>query len=192
MSNMSQANIVSFFFLISRGILALTRLELNPRSSQQGSYPYSPRSWTQLLCFELCRDAARQGNPANHRGKFCSLQKINQACPVGLPIYDLPLQGTSISSSVSKPSTYCFSFDALCTHYQPTNTRISFLLAVNPLFFPKGRAGWTEQTRHLAFHHKPKYQLESLRLAQLQHIPISCKHQPSNIPVRQQLQGHLV
>lgn len=83
---------------------------------------------------------------------------------------------------ISKPSTYCFSFDALCSHYQPTNTGISFLLAVNPLFFPRGRAGWTEQTRHLAFHHKPKYQLESLRLAQLQYIPISCKHQPGNIP----------
>lgn len=83
---------------------------------------------------------------------------------------------------ISKPSTYCFSFDALCSHYQPTNTGISFLLAVNPLFSPRGRAGWTEQTRHLAFHHKPKYQLESLRLAQLQYIPISCKHQPGNIP----------
>lgn len=90
---------------------------------------------------------------------------------------------------ILKPSTNCFSFDDTHSHYQPTNTRISFL-ALKPLFSLLGTAGRAEQTMHLAFNHN--YQFESSRFAQLQNIPTGCRHQPSNISVRQQLQGYLI
>jgi len=83
---------------------------------------------------------------------------------------------------ISKPSTHCLSFDATRSYYQPTNARISFLLAVKPFFSLGGTAGKAEQARHLAFNRQ--YQLESPGLAWLQSIPTGHKHQPRDITGR--------